>query len=84
MPTPIRDEPSLVASAAWSKSLDFFETNSLLVGEVLERLFTHRLSVTQLMGPVGIAQAAGEVAETKGWHAKIRTGLARSACSWES
>jgi len=65
-PTPFRDEPlSLVP--AWDKSVGFFKNNSVLVGEVLQRLFTHKLSVSQLMGPVGIARAAGEVAETKGW-----------------
>ncbi len=65
-PIPIHDEP-LSFSSAWRESLGFFKDNSLLVGEVLQRLFTHRLSVTQLMGPVGIAQAAGEAAQTKGW-----------------
>ena len=61
-------------SGGWSKSLGFFKNNSLLVGEVLQRLFTHRLSVSQLMGPVGIAQAAGEAAEMNGWLPKF--GLA--------
>ena len=73
VPIPIRDEPlSLVR--AFSKSLGFFKDNSLLVGEVVERLFTHKLSVTQMMGPVGIAQAAGEAAEMDGWMPKF--GLA--------
>lgn len=72
-PIPIRDEPLSLASA-WGKSLTFFKDNSLLVGEVLNRLFTHRLSVTQMMGPVGIAKAAGEAAETDGWYPKF--GLA--------
>jgi regulator of sigma E protease len=72
-PIPIRDEP-LSLPAAWNKSLGFFKDNSLLVGEVLQRLFTHRLSVTQLMGPVGIARAAGEAAEMDGWLPKF--GLA--------
>jgi regulator of sigma E protease len=70
---PIRDEP-LPLGAAWNKSALFFKNNALLVGEVLERLFTHRLSVSQLMGPVGIAQAAGEAAEMNGWFPKF--GLA--------
>ena len=73
VPIPIRDEP-LALGAAWSKSLAFFRNNALLVGEVLERLFTHRLSVSQLMGPVGIARAAGEAAEMSGWLPKF--GLA--------
>jgi regulator of sigma E protease len=72
-PIPIVNRP-LSISAAWSESADFFENNSLLVAEVLQRLFTHRLSVTQLMGPVGIARAAGQAAEMKGWFSKF--GLA--------
>jgi regulator of sigma E protease len=71
VPTPIRDEPLSLASAG-GKSLVYFKTNALLVGEILERLFTHRLSVKQMMGPVGIAQAAGEVAEMDGWQPKFQ------------
>jgi regulator of sigma E protease len=70
LPIPIRNEP-LPAGPAANKSLAFFKDNSMLVGEVVERLFTHRLSVTQLMGPVGIAQAAGEAAEMDGWQPKF-------------
>jgi regulator of sigma E protease len=73
VPVPIRNEP-LPLGPAWSKSLAFFKNNALLVGEVLQRLFTHRLSVSQLMGPVGIARAAGEAAEMNGWLPKF--GLA--------
>jgi len=72
-PIPIVNRP-LSMSSAFSESVNFFESNSQLVVEVLQRLFTHRLSVTQLMGPVGIARAAGEAAEMKGWFAKF--GLA--------
>ena len=72
-PVPVRNEP-LPLPGAWSKSQRFFKNNALLVGEVLQRLFTHRLSVSQLMGPVGIARAAGEAAEMKGWFPKF--GLA--------
>jgi regulator of sigma E protease len=71
VPTPIRDEPLSLATAG-VKSLVYFKTNALLVGEILERLFTHRLSVKQMMGPVGIAQAAGEVAEMDGWQPKFQ------------
>jgi len=73
VPTPIRDEP-LSLPSAWTKSAAFFRNNALLVGEVLQRLFTHRLSVSQLMGPVGIARAAGEAAEMNGYFPKF--GLA--------
>jgi regulator of sigma E protease len=38
---------------------------------VLERLFTRKVSVSQLSGPVGIARMAGEAAETKGWYPKF-------------
>ena len=69
-PIPFRDEP-LSLPSAWNKSLGFFKDNSLFLGEVLQRLFTHRLSMTQLMGPVGIAQAAGEAAEMKEWQPKF-------------
>jgi regulator of sigma E protease len=67
---PYREAP-LSFVAAWGKSAGFFKDNSVLVGEVLQRLFTHRLSVSQLMGPVGIARAAGEVTEMKGWLPKF-------------
>lgn len=69
-PTPIRDEPLSLLSAG-GKSLGFLRDNALLVGEVLDRLFTHRLSVTQMMGPVGIAKAAGEAAQMEGWYPKF-------------
>jgi regulator of sigma E protease len=72
-PVLMRDQP-LPFFAAWKKSCVFFRNNSMIVAEVLDRLFTHRLSVSQLMGPVGIAQAAGEAAETKDWMSKF--GLA--------
>jgi len=70
VPIPFRDEP-LSLPSAWNKSLGFFRNNALLVGEVLERLFTHRFSVSQLMGPVGIARLAGEAAEMNGWFPKF-------------
>ncbi len=69
-PVPIRKNP-LSLPAAWNKSTAFTENNALLVVEVLDRLFTNRLSVRQLMGPVGIAQVAGEAAEMDGWQPKF-------------
>ena len=72
-PTAMVDKP-LPLTAAWGKSVEFFDNNVLLVGDVLKGLFTHRLSVSQLMGPVGIAQVAGEAAEMKEWLPKF--GLA--------
>ncbi len=67
---PYHHQP-LRLGAAWTKSVAFCDDNSMLVFEVLERLFTHRFAVSQLMGPVGIAQAAGEAAETQGWYPKF-------------
>jgi regulator of sigma E protease len=72
-PVLMRNQP-LPFVAAWKKSGVFFRNNSVIVFEVLDRLFTHRLSMSQLLGPVGIAQAAGEAAQTKDWMSKF--GLA--------
>lgn len=69
-PPPFRDAP-LAFTVAGKKSLVFFKNNALLVADVLKGLFTHRLSVSQLMGPVGIAKVAGEAAEVKGWLPKF-------------
>jgi regulator of sigma E protease len=73
VPTPLRNEP-LPLGRAFTKSLGFCRDNSFLIVEVLQRLFTHKVSVTQLAGPVGIARLAGEAAEMKGWYPKF--GLA--------
>ena len=59
---------------AVSKSKEFCADNSFLIVEVLGRLFTHKVSVSQLSGPVGIARMAGQAAEMKGWLPKF--GLA--------
>jgi regulator of sigma E protease len=70
---PVHQEPlSLSQSVAESK--DFCVDNSTLILDVLGRLLTHKISVSQLAGPVGIARAAGDAAEAKGWLYKI--GLA--------
>lgn len=52
---------------AVSKSVDFCGTSSFFIVEVLQRLFVHKVSVRQLSGPIGIAQMAGQAAQTKGW-----------------
>jgi regulator of sigma E protease len=57
-----------------TKSREFCADKSFLIFEVLGGLFTHKVSVSQLAGPVGIARMAGEAAEMKGWGPKI--GLA--------
>jgi regulator of sigma E protease len=61
-------------SDAVTGSGEFCAGNSLLIAEVIQKLFTHQASVKQLAGPVGIARVAGQAAETKEWAPKF--GLA--------
>jgi regulator of sigma E protease len=70
VPIPEQDQP-LPFNKAWTKSARFCKDNSLLIVEVLQRLFTHRVSVSQLSGPVGIARMAGDAAEMRGWMPKF-------------
>jgi regulator of sigma E protease len=75
VPTPIPfGESPLPMRAAVAKSGKFCVENSTLIVEVLGRIFTHKVSVSQLSGPVGIARMAGDAAEMKGWLPKL--GLA--------
>jgi regulator of sigma E protease len=66
-------EPAALNKAV-AKSTAFCKDNSFLIVEVLQRLFTHKVSVSQLQGPVGIARMAGDAAEMKDWFPKF--GLA--------
>jgi len=70
---PYRNQP-LPLGKAINKSFGFCKDNSTLVIEVLKRIFTHKVSVSQLQGPVGIARMAGEAAEMKGWYPKFDLG----------
>jgi regulator of sigma E protease len=70
---PGRPSP-LPLSKAVIKSEQFCADNSSLIVEVLGRIFTRKVSVSQLSGPVGIARMAGDAAETRGWLPKF--GLA--------
>jgi regulator of sigma E protease len=70
VPPPMHSDP-LPLRRAWTKSTSFCGDNSFLIVEILQRLFTRRVSVSQLSGPVGIARMAGEAAETKGWSSKF-------------
>ncbi len=73
VPPPYHESP-LPMRQAVAKSTTFCADNSFLIVEVLQRIFTHRIAVSQLAGPVGIARMAGDAAETKGWYPKF--GLA--------
>jgi regulator of sigma E protease len=70
---PFRNQP-LPLGPAITKAFGFVKDNSTLVLEFLKHLFTHRVSVTQLQGPVGIARMAGDAAEMKGWFPKFDLG----------
>jgi regulator of sigma E protease len=70
---PVGPSP-LAPPAAAKKSVKFCAENSSLIVEVLGRIFTHKVSVSQLSGPVGIARMAGDAAESEGWLPKF--GLA--------
>jgi len=72
-PIPFGSNP-LPLNAAAAKSEQFCAENSSLIVEVLGRLFTRKVSFSQLSGPVGIARMAGDAAESKGWLPKL--GLA--------
>jgi regulator of sigma E protease len=74
-PVPVPYGPSpLGLGAAVRKSGKFCKENSTLIVEVLGRIFTRKVSVSQLSGPVGIARMAGDAAEMKDWMPKF--GLA--------
>ena len=70
---PFRHNP-LPIDQAFAKSKAFCADNSLLIVEVLGRLFTRKAYINQLSGPLGIARMAGQAAEMKGWLPKF--GLA--------
>jgi regulator of sigma E protease len=63
---PFRNEP-LPLNKAVAKSTTYCSANSFLVLEFLQRLFSRRVSFSQVSGPLGIARAAGDAAEMKGW-----------------
>ena len=70
---PVHDEP-MSFSNALAESQSFCVDNSSMIFGVLRGLFEHKVSVSQLSGPVGIARMAGDAAESKGWSYKL--GLA--------
>jgi regulator of sigma E protease len=71
-PPPYRIE-QLPLNQAFAASVKFNKESSTLILEVLKRLLTHRMSVSTLSGPIGIAQQTGMAAETPGWEAKFKT-----------
>ncbi len=67
VPPPMRDEP-LSFGRAVAKSTSFCSDSSTLILDVLRGIFMHRVSISQLTGPVGIARMAGEAVQMKGWY----------------
>ena len=70
VPVPIRPSPLPLKIGA-DQVGPVLRGRSTLIVQMLERIATHKVSAKQLTGPVGIAQMAGEVAETKGWYSKF-------------
>jgi regulator of sigma E protease len=56
-------------AASW----DFNRKSSLLIGEVLRKMFERHISVRSLSGPIGIGQVVHEAAEAPGWLPLIGT-----------
>jgi regulator of sigma E protease len=75
--TPVRDDPMSMRKAV-SQASDYCTGNSTLILEVLGRLFTRQVAVSQLSGPVGIARMAGQAAEMNGWFPKFALASAIS------
>jgi len=71
--TPMRNDPQSMRKSI-AQASDYCTGNSTLIVEVLGRLFTRQVAVSQLSGPVGIARMAGQAAEMNGWFPKF--GLA--------
>jgi regulator of sigma E protease len=66
VPPPTRSE-KLSLPAAFAASAKDNLRNASLIGEVLHRMLTLRMSVRTLSGPVGIGQQVGQAAAMPGW-----------------
>jgi len=69
VPIPIRSSPLPLAESL-ARSRKFCVGGSKLILQMLEHIAAHKVSATQLAGPVGIARMAGDAAEMNGWYAK--------------
>jgi len=77
VPIPFKRDPLSLDQAA-VKSEQFCADNSSLIVEVIGRIFTRKVAVSQLSGPVGIARMAGMAAEMKEWQPKFALASAIS------
>ena len=71
LPPPVRVE-RLPLGKAMEASWQFNKKNSLLIVEVLKRLFTRQVSVKSLQSPIGIGQDIHQAAQMPGWMPLIR------------
>jgi len=67
---PTHDEP-MGALESVSESKSFCVENSTMILDMVGRLLSRKVAVSQLSGPVGIAQMAGMAAKTKNWSSKF-------------
>lgn len=67
---PLTEQP-MALSQAVETSRDFCAQSSIMISQVVGKLFTHKASITQLSGPIGIARIAGQAATTKHWYEKF-------------
>ena len=65
-----RRDPLPLGKAA-SRAKEFCRKNSLLIVEVLQGLFTNRVHVKQLSGPIGIARMTGQAVKMPGYLPKF-------------
>jgi regulator of sigma E protease len=77
VPIPFKSDPLSLNQAA-AKSKQFCVDNSSLIVEVIGRIFTRKVAVSQLSGPVGIARMAGMAAEMHEWQPKFALASAIS------
>ena len=66
VPPPIKVE-QLPLGQAFAASIAFNRKNASLIGEVLHGMFTRRVSVRSLSGPIGIGQQVHEAVGMPGW-----------------
>jgi regulator of sigma E protease len=69
---PVRVE-RLPLGKAMAASWQFNKKNSLLIVEVIKRLFTRQVSVKSLQSPIGIGQQIHQAAQMPGWTPLIGT-----------
>jgi regulator of sigma E protease len=57
-------------SKALEESIKQNRKNSLLIVDLVGQMLRNEVSITQMEGPIGIASAAGQVAQMPGWEVK--------------